>query len=316
MGILIWFVASSPTSLRRFVSKPSKPPTPAETARAKVLEGNKTYQGLHYRAAAKQYQTVVDQFKTNKDPAVTKEVARAKSNIAYCYARRGDFQSSAIQFQKVADEYPHAWPVVQDAVLQHAICLKELGQTKQALSEFEAVVAAKPNSTIFTNACQYIRRLNNGNLTPNAEALMARFRREEEEARRKEALERAMCGPKALAYACRSIGIKTDYKEIARLARTDVSGTTMEDLAKAARLKGCDVAGLQVTLKGLKSQSKPLLALVNNHYLVIERVGRKEVEFVDASGKEIRRFTIPADQLFEQWGGYILRISLKGARNV
>ena len=177
-------------------------------------------------------------------------------------------------------------------------------------------MAARPSSTIFTNACQYIRRLNNGELTPDAEASMARFRKEEEAAQRKEALERAMCGPKALAYVCNSMGVRTDCKELAKLAGTSVNGTSMEGLAKAARLKGCEVAGLQVTFKGLKSQPKPLLALVSNHYLVIEKVGRKSVEFVDVSGKEVKRFSVPAQSLFEQWGGFVLRISIKGEQNV
>lgn len=316
VGILIWFAASSPIGVRIPHARSSKPSTPAETAHAKVVEGNKAYRDLRYRSATKQYQTVVNQYEATKDPAVAKEVASAQSYIAYCYARRGDFQSAAMHFQTVADKYPHSWPVVEDAVLQHAICLKQTGNTKQALAEFEKLVAARPSSDIFTNACGYIRRLNNGKLTPNAEASMARFKKEEEAAQRKQALENAMCGPKALAYVCTSIGVKTDYKELAKLAGTGVHGTSMDDLAKAARLKGCEVAGLQVTFKGLKSQPKPLLALIDNHYLVIERVSRKSVELLDVSGNAARRFSIPADSLFERWGGFILRVSIKGEHNV
>ena len=305
-------------------AQPAKRLTAVESARSRLVEANRAYSGVRYRAAAREYRSVIEEYKTFQDPKIGEQVARARSNLAYCYARRGDFRSAADAFKAVTDSYHgtreripgQGWTVVEDARLQRAVCLNRLGRKKEALSEFEALVASKPSSQVFVSACDYIRRLNGGELTPKVQAALERTQKEAEKARRRKMLDEAMCGPKALAYVLNRLGVKTDYKEIAKLAGTGLRGTTMDGLAEAARAKGCAAVGLKVTENGLKSVRTPALALIGNHFIAIEDVRGREVELADVSGAETRRFSVPADKLFKQWQGYVLQISLRGDRHV
>ncbi|MDW8367135.1 MAG: cysteine peptidase family C39 domain-containing protein, partial [Abditibacteriales bacterium] len=60
------------------------------------------------------------------------------------------------------------------------------------------------------------------------------------------------CGPAALLALCQRLGVKATKEELARLAGTDATGTTMAGLAQAAQAKGLTTEGLWVDAVALQ----------------------------------------------------------------
>ncbi len=118
-----------------------------------------------------------------------------------------------------------------------------------------------------------------------------------------------MCGPDALAIICKQLGEATTPEELARLASTDRTGTSLAGLAKAAKAKGLAAEGLQVNYEYLRKMPKPVLAWVGgNHYVVVTAASRDAVELNDpAKG----RYALAVGPFERIWDGYVLAVSLR-----
>ena len=79
--------------------------------------------------------------------------------------------------------------------------------------------------------------------------------------------ERMMCGPAALEFVCKELGVNTDQKELARLAKTDREGTSMYGLVQAAKAKGLKASGVRLTFNQLKKVNGSVVVHIkNNHF--------------------------------------------------
>ncbi len=81
------------------------------------------------------------------------------------------------------------------------------------------------------------------------------------------------CGPAALATLLKRLGIFTTESELAYLAKTDESGTSMFGLINASSSKGVNAYGYKLSIEQLQSGYIVILKINNcNHFLVIENI--------------------------------------------
>ena len=81
------------------------------------------------------------------------------------------------------------------------------------------------------------------------------------------------CGSAALATVLNNLGINTTEQELAILAGTDESGTTMYGLVQAAQSKGVNATGVRLSVNKLKKNDIVVL-IINEvvHYSVISKI--------------------------------------------
>jgi uncharacterized protein len=90
------------------------------------------------------------------------------------------------------------------------------------------------------------------------------------------------CGPAALATVLNNLGINATEQELATLAGTDQSGTTMYGLVQAAQSKGVNVTGMKLSVNKLKQNDIVFLNIGRNtHYSVITSVTANRVKLED-----------------------------------
>jgi hypothetical protein len=94
-----------------------------------------------------------------------------------------------------------------------------------------------------------------------------------------------MCGPSALQKLLKTQGVEVSQSELAELAGTDETGTTMLGLVEAAKAKGLELAGVEAPEAGGLPQ--PFIAYVNhNHFLVVREVRDDSVVVLDLDKPE------------------------------
>ena len=92
------------------------------------------------------------------------------------------------------------------------------------------------------------------------------------------------CGPAALATVLNNMGINTTEQELATLAGTDESGTTMYGLAEAAKAKGLNAVGMKLSIEELKKNNIVYVTIDGGpHYSVLKEVTDTGVLLADPS---------------------------------
>lgn len=118
------------------------------------------------------------------------------------------------------------------------------------------------------------------------------------------------CGPACLASVLKYYGFKTSVSKLRELTKTDINGTTIFGIIKAAE-------SLNMIAKAVKAKSldvlktdfpKPAIAYViyedgMRHYVVLYEVNEKEVILAD-TGKGIVKYKI--DEFFKIWTGNLI----------
>ena len=96
------------------------------------------------------------------------------------------------------------------------------------------------------------------------------------------------CGPAALATVIKAQGIDCTEMEIAKMAGTDESGTSMYGLIQAARKKGREAVGMRLGLDNLQPHNIVFIKINGTaHYSVIRKISRNKVFLADPSLGEI-----------------------------
>ncbi|HPR89791.1 MAG TPA: ABC transporter transmembrane domain-containing protein, partial [bacterium] len=111
------------------------------------------------------------------------------------------------------------------------------------------------------------------------------------------------CGPAALLSVLRYYGGDTTLVHARRLCRTDLGGTTLLDMLRAARAMGFAACGARGTYDDLLRESMPCIAHVLlpeglSHYLVIYRIGTERL-LVGDPGKG--RYTLSRGEFETMW---------------
>jgi ATP-binding cassette subfamily B protein len=110
------------------------------------------------------------------------------------------------------------------------------------------------------------------------------------------------CGPLALRYVARRLGIRARFGEIARFAGTDRNGTTLAGLSRAASRLGLRPSMLRTNYAGLRTLPKPLIVhMREGHYEVLQQCGEHFV----ATGGLVRRRRNTCS-FMREWSGVAL----------
>ncbi|MCK9151175.1 cysteine peptidase family C39 domain-containing protein [Methanobacterium alcaliphilum] len=120
------------------------------------------------------------------------------------------------------------------------------------------------------------------------------------------------CGPAALVIVLRGMGINCSEQEIANIAGTDETGTSMYGLMCAARSKGIDAVGMRVDIELLKRMDIVFLNFGGKfHYSVIDRVEDKAVFLADPA---LGRVELTKEYFKKLYTGNALVIKKTGIR--
>ncbi len=221
-------------------------------------------------------------------------------------AQQKHYRQALKSFEQLAAAQPDS-DVGALAHYQIGYCYLALKQPKQALTAFQQFVQRHPNSPFTAPAQEKIRQLTQH--APRNTQQTSRFTFH---------VSRADCGPAALLAVCQRLGATTTKEELARLADTDETGTTMAGLAKAAKSKGLKAEGIWVDEKVFHRLRLPALAWVNgNHWVAVFDVRGDKVTLFDpaseprasASGQaSFKEKTISLEDFQQQWDGYLLRV--------
>ena len=314
LGVCIWFAIGSRC---RTEARPRLRPASAAESRAQMLARNAHNLVLDGKLgeAGAGYRQLVGDYSASAEKPVGEQVARARYQLAMVEARSGDYSRAEELFGEVARAYKgtgepsrvFGTTICERAMFQRAICLHQSGRTNESLDQLADLIDKYPLGLQASQAESYIRNYNEGQLTQRAVAAIAKRNQRLASERRKLAVENATCGPVALAYVCKHYDVNTTARQIARTAKTDARGTTMLDLANAARSLGFTARGLEVDLQGLSELSLPSIILVEpSHYTVLASVNRDTIVTVDpAHGLDQ---TIAKDRLGPEWRGKVLEL--------
>ena len=115
------------------------------------------------------------------------------------------------------------------------------------------------------------------------------------------------CGPAALATVLQKMGIKCNENELAQMAGTDDTGTTMYGLMKAAIKKGLNARGMRIHAENLDSDNIVFLNIDGKcHYSVINQINENTVILSDPA---LGKIELTKNYFFKIYSGNALIIS-------
>ena len=188
------------------------------------------------------------------------------------YAGGGDINTTIEAYQKLLAEHPRG-ELAGDALRQLARIYYRAEDYDTGNLFAEQIVRDFPDSPNARYAQSMLNEVRGGGLTTLAKNSAAG-----------QAPGQQVCGPVALRKLLAARGVEAGVDELAQLAGTDASGTSMAGLIKAADAKGVKLAGVQVT-RG-SEMDPPFIAYVHgNHFVFVGDKGDKGylVEDVDGS---------------------------------
>jgi len=95
------------------------------------------------------------------------------------------------------------------------------------------------------------------------------------------------CGPLALAYIAKELGINRKEKEIYdRVIYDKTQGATMKQLLDAARQLGLEGKGYRMSFEELQKRKLPLIIYLPQHFTVLTQWDKKNKQLI-FNGKEI-----------------------------
>lgn len=123
-------------------------------------------------------------------------------------------------------------------------------------------------------------------------------------------LDNADCGLACLVSVHAYYGGRISVSEIRFFSNTEISGTRMSDLAKAAEQLGYRARGVKANKTYLSQIDKPVIAHLQEgergHYVVVFAVSPKSVQWMDPSSGRLRRIRMGV--FLNQWTGYLLHL--------
>ncbi|MCS6862729.1 MAG: cysteine peptidase family C39 domain-containing protein [Abditibacteriales bacterium] len=194
-------------------------------------------------------------------------------------AQQKRFRAALKSFEHLAAAPPNA-AVGALAQYQIGYCYLALNQPEKARAAFKNFVQLHPHTPLTAPAQAKIRQLTQAQRRGGA-SLPALWGGASLPAHRGDASlpvrlltshpplrTQSDCGPAALLALCQRLGVKATKEELARLAGTDATGTTMAGLAQAAQAKGLTTEGLWVDAVALQRTRLPALAWASGYHWV------------------------------------------------
>ena len=123
-------------------------------------------------------------------------------------------------------------------------------------------------------------------------------------------LDNSDCGLACLVSIHSFYGGRITVSEMRFFLDTEIGGTSLSALAKAAEQLGYRAQGIKANKAHLSQMNKPVIAHVqkgeNGHYVVVYAVNPKSVQWMDPSSGRLSRVRIGV--FLNQWTGYLLHL--------
>lgn len=121
------------------------------------------------------------------------------------------------------------------------------------------------------------------------------------------------CGPAALATILKNMGIYTTESELAQIAKTDETGTSLQGLKDAANAKGINAFGYELSLAQLKPDYIVVLKINGyNHFEVIQNITNTTITLFDPNLGIIQMNLTTFNDLYTGYA-FVLNETIPGA---
>lgn len=252
------------------------------TERAKA---ERAYAARDFSRAERELSVLVKEYEGSADPHVQDQVGVARLQLGYAAARQGDYRRARAYFQDAEDKYRGTdfqtadfGGIEDQAAYQAAVCLAASGEKTQAVRAFLAFLDQHPTSPLIKAAHRRLLKLDPASRERYDDLLQQKLDAQGAKAR----LERATCGPKALAYLLERVrGIEVDYQALVAECGTTEEGTTLADMKRALAGRGIPSYGYELARADFARLRLPALWLRGEHFLVVEDIGPASVTFYD-----------------------------------
>jgi RHS repeat-associated protein len=201
-------------------------------------------------------------------------------------------------YNDFVNEYPNS-PMAPRALLEMAAIYDRAWDLSNAMTFYRYVIQKYPDTEearLAEEAITYILENQWGSVN------LAKARAESEGPEQR--LARAQwCGPAALQKLLARTGVVANEAELAKLAGTDETGTTMQGLIDAAGANGVELTGVEV--QDPRTLPTPFIAFVNgNHFITVEEIGDTSLAVQDMG---LQKKIVAAD-FVHMWGGQALMV--------
>jgi RHS repeat-associated protein len=226
------------------------------------------YMYIEPREALAWYQSIVDRYPVEEEFIAQNSYAPvlARYQVANLTTLENpeDHYGGVLRFSEFLREFP-ASPAARKAVMQIAGLYMLSGDYSQSASYYQRVISEYPDTEEAEVAAAELNFL----MTYLYGTVEVAAGKPVEVTR--DAKVAQMCGPSALQKLLETQGIQATQEELAAVAGTDETGTTMLGLVDAAKAKGLDVAGVESP--DPERLAQPFIAYVNgNHFLLVREV--------------------------------------------
>ena len=286
--------AAAPRTLPVFVDRRA-PETKA--AAKKLAEGDSRYASADYNAAKTEYLKLVESHKQSSNPETQDQVGIARLRLGYAAAKSKDFETAKAYFDEAAKEYkgtgyltPDYGGLTDQAEYQSCVCIAASGEKQKAEAAFLQFIRKNKRSPLVHAAFRRLERLNNNTPKPEWEKALQAAVSEQERVIR---FETSVCGPRAIEEMLKRLcEPEKTYKEIAMLAATTDSGTTLEGMKAALEKLGFIAEGKLLNWKDFKKQPPPIIWLNGDHYQLVLSVADRSVQVYDPMYKSEREIKL------------------------
>ena len=278
-----------------------KPPlTPEAVAASERMDIDRIY-GSNPRQARRRYARFVQENAASPNLEVRDQVGAARLRIGYLAAKQGDYLGARETFLEASQAHkdskamsPEFGGIGDQAAYQAAVCL--VAEGKDARAEFLAFMRQRPLSPLVHAAYRRLQRLGDPKAIHEAEALLQKATRRQEERIR---FESSVCGPKVIAYLLEAGFIesklaRSGYEQIAKLCGTTAEGTTLSGMRRGLRSLGVESYGVQLSRQDLAKVAMPAILLDGDHYLALLELDDARAVVYDPIYSATRTIHLPA----------------------
>lgn len=218
----------------------------------------------------------IKQFEGSSDPTAQSHVTRARMTVAFDAASSKDYKKASELFLAASEQHkgsnamsPAYGTLSDQARYQAIVCLEADGQIDAAVSGYRKFMEERMESPLVHQCHRRLERIHGVSKGEDDQRLQAAVDAQQKRIR----FETSVCGPKAIERLLPLIGKKqVSYVEIAKLAGTSDSGTTLEGMQSALSRLGVKSYGLELNARDFRALKKPALWLTGDHYILLEKI--------------------------------------------
>ncbi len=275
-------------------ARPQATPKPAPSGDA-LQQVSATYNAGRYTDAAAQADVALRNLQGQPNPDMVRKQTEILIISGYSLARNRDYAGAKQRFDSawnkaselpdhgarkanLGDKQPSA---EEEAAYESAVCTSAQGDKKTAEAELKQFIQHYPQSVLIHGAIGRIARMHGGDVPADAEKTWKaamEMQRANQLARERE---EALCGPECLAEILRRKGDHADGHRLADEMHTDADGTSMLAIAETAKKHGMNAQGYRLTMETLASQKLPVLAMLPDHFVIVDAVSPAGVTIWD-----------------------------------